>query len=173
MTADMLQQDSPSFLTPARLQCIMGRIACSFANCALTPFTGSNGSAAVICVSGWKRDLSLPKQRDSKDHPEGPHLSPLLHFRSVSEFLLSANVGASPARTTLVSLSRKRFPSPGVPCFFSSLSQGKTFTYSASDHGLSSCLAHKCLLHRVCGVCCCFFFQPAEPLNQSQVQFKA
>lgn len=41
-------------------------------NCAPTPFAGPNSSAALICVSGWKRDLSLPKQRGSKDPRRGP-----------------------------------------------------------------------------------------------------
>lgn len=42
----------------------------------------TNSSAAVV------RGLSLPKQRDSQDHPEGLRLSPLLRFLTVWEFFL-------------------------------------------------------------------------------------
>lgn len=144
----------------------MGRIACCQSGCSsgLIVLRRPNSSAALICVSGWKRDLSLPKQRGSKDHPEGPHSSPLLPFPTVSEllfFFLTLSLcwrSSSQGESSLINVSDH-----STFCVFQPFSQ----QLSPPRPSITGAFGSQIFL-----LLLFFSPQPAEP-NQFQVKFKA
>lgn len=155
-----------TFPAPARPQCILG---CCQSGCSsgLIALRRPNGSAALICVSGWKRDLSLPKQRGSEDRPEGPirhHYCLFRLFRSLFVFLTLSQCwrSSSQAESSLINVSDHSALCVFQPFF------AATFAASAINHG-RVWLANR----SVAPVYDAPPPQPAEPLNQFQVQFKA
>lgn len=143
-------------------------------NCAPTPFAGPNSGAALICVSGWKRDLSLPKQRGSKDPRRGPirhHYCLFRLFRRVFFFVFDFEpMLALPQPGRVVSHYAANGSDHSALCVFQPLFRSN---FRLLGHQSRARLARKSFSSSCLR---CFSSptpQPAEPLNQFQVQFKA